>query len=141
MPSSGRVHDPPIPPRAVRRKDCSSPAFALACTLHQHDSAWLTGYFLSSGYLALTSTVCCGCTGSFELTVNWKRCFPPIPGCMLKATLIVVDFPGSIVVEPTTGFGGQQPWATLTSALPMVSFWSPTFLTWKVALTSFWNGT
>ncbi len=98
-------------------------------------------YLLSSGYFAFTSTVCCGCTGSFEATTTWNVCCPPIPSCMAKATLIVVDLPGSIVVEPTTGLGGQQPWTTFASVLLMVSFWSPTFLTRKVALTSFWKGT
>ncbi len=98
-------------------------------------------YFLSSGYLALTSTVCWGWTASFEATTTWNVCCPPIPSCMAKATVMVVDLPGPIVVEPTTGVGGQQPWTTLTSVLLMVSFWSPTFFTWKVALTSFWKGT
>ena len=55
-----------------------------------------------------------GATGSLVRTTTKNSCGPPMPACMVKIMLSVVDCPGWMVVEPTTASGGQHPFSALT---------------------------
>jgi len=59
--------------------------------------------------------------------------YPPIPGCIVKASETVVAWPGWMVVGPTTASGGQQPAAALTcGTCDRRSGRSPTLVSVKV---------
>jgi len=79
--------------------------------------------------------VCSDATASLDVTFKSNWCGPPMPCGIVKLALMVVRSPGAMVVEPTTGLGGQQPATVTIDTLSMTSGASPTFLTVNSALT------
>ena len=73
-----------------------------------------------------------GLFGSFEFTVISNRCGPSIPAIMCVVNDNVLCWPGSRVVEPTTGWKGQHPLSARTFTSPMRNVFAPMFANEKL---------
>lgn len=83
-----------------------------------------------------------GAAGSFVRSGTMNSWAPPIPSCIVKASVSVVEPPGRMVVCPTTAAGGQHPLTTSTRGTPTSrSTPSPVLANVNTARTGASNGT
>jgi len=83
-----------------------------------------------------------GVAGSFVRSGTTNSWAPPMPSCIVKASVSVVEPPGRMVVCPTTASGGQHPLTTSTRGTPTIrSTPSPVLANMKTARTGASNRT
>lgn len=80
---------------------------------------------------------CSRAAGSFVRSGTTNSCGPPIPAVIVKRMDSKVDWPGRMVVVPTTASGGQHPFRTFTiGASVMLRIPSPAFVSLNCAVTN-----